>query len=257
MMLVKRLDCFSTGKSFSLSRHTKMTKITVPDIETVLTPTEVAFLKRNYPQSIEKGLEANPAELTLQIAEFMGKKIPAGAESAPEEYIAFNRQVNLAKYATETGISMQDLSGVFSRLFLGNFKPDTKLSFTQLLNINRAYDGDTKHNAFVKSLIVEQKKVQLTALQETLQGIYNFALGSVAGAIGAFAVYPIDLVKTRMQNQRKQVVGQVLYRNSVDCFRKVLKSEGVAGLYSGVIPQLVGGLFSLIQSHQKRLLNWL
>jgi solute carrier family 25 aspartate/glutamate transporter 12/13 len=27
-------------------------------------------------------------------------------------------------------------------------------------------------------------------------------LGAVAGAIGAFAVYPIDLVKTRMQNQR-------------------------------------------------------
>lgn len=46
-----------------------------------------------------------------------------------------------------------------------------------------------------------------------------------------------------MQNQRKQVVGQVLYRNSVDCFRKVLKSEGIAGLYSGVIPQLVGGFF--------------
>jgi len=27
-------------------------------------------------------------------------------------------------------------------------------------------------------------------------------LGSIAGAAGATAVYPIDLVKTRMQNQR-------------------------------------------------------
>jgi len=31
---------------------------------------------------------------------------------------------------------------------------------------------------------------------------YRFTLGSIAGAAGATAVYPIDLVKTRMQNQR-------------------------------------------------------
>ena len=32
--------------------------------------------------------------------------------------------------------------------------------------------------------------------------IFRFTLGSIAGATGATAVYPIDLVKTRMQNQR-------------------------------------------------------
>ncbi|VDQ00410.1 unnamed protein product [Trichobilharzia regenti] len=35
-----------------------------------------------------------------------------------------------------------------------------------------------------------------------LEQVYRFTLGSVAGAFGATAVYPIDLVKTRMQNQR-------------------------------------------------------
>lgn len=35
-----------------------------------------------------------------------------------------------------------------------------------------------------------------------LESAYRFTLGSVAGAAGATAVYPIDLVKTRMQNQR-------------------------------------------------------
>ena len=46
-----------------------------------------------------------------------------------------------------------------------------------------------------------------------LESAYRFALGSIAGAAGATAVYPIDLVKTRMQNQRTgSYVGELLYR---------------------------------------------
>ena len=36
---------------------------------------------------------------------------------------------------------------------------------------------------------------------QVLESAYRFLLGSIAGATGATAVYPIDLVKTRMQNQ--------------------------------------------------------
>ncbi|TPX76775.1 mannan endo-1,4-beta-mannosidase [Chytriomyces confervae] len=75
--------------------------------------------------------------------------------------------------------------------------------------------------------------------KEVFKSSYNFALASVAGAIGATFVYPIDLVKTRMQNQRK-VVGEMAYKNSWDCFKQVLKNEGFVGLYSGLGPQLVG-----------------
>lgn len=39
-------------------------------------------------------------------------------------------------------------------------------------------------------------------LVQVLESAYRFTLGSIAGATGATAVYPIDLVKTRMQNQR-------------------------------------------------------
>lgn len=54
-------------------------------------------------------------------------------------------------------------------------------------------------------------------------------------AVGATAVYPIDLVKTRMQNQRGtgSVVGELMYKNSFDCFKKVLRYEGFFGLYRG------------------------
>lgn len=77
-------------------------------------------------------------------------------------------------------------------------------------------------------------------LHDILVSAHHFALGSIAGAFGAFMVYPIDLVKTRMQNQRSARVGQLLYKNSIDCFRKVMANEGFRGLYSGVLPQLVG-----------------
>ena len=59
-------------------------------------------------------------------------------------------------------------------------------------------------------------------------------------AIGATAVYPIDLVKTRLQNQRSGMVGELMYKNSFDCFKKVIRHEGLRGLYRGLPPQLVG-----------------
>ncbi|KAI4156865.1 MAG: hypothetical protein L6R39_000955 [Caloplaca ligustica] len=77
-------------------------------------------------------------------------------------------------------------------------------------------------------------------LHSVLESVHHFGLGSIAGAIGAFVVYPIDLVKTRMQNQRSKRVGEMLYKNSIDCAKKVVKNEGFRGLYSGVLPQLVG-----------------
>lgn len=77
-------------------------------------------------------------------------------------------------------------------------------------------------------------------LHGLLESAHHFALGSLAGAFGAFMVYPIDLVKTRMQNQRSTRPGERLYNNSLDCARKVIRNEGFTGLYSGVIPQLIG-----------------
>lgn len=87
---------------------------------------------------------------------------------------------------------------------------------------------------------VAAKVATSSAASQVLESAYNFGLGSFAGAFGAFMVYPIDLVKTRLQNQRGAQPGQRLYKNSIDCFQKVIRNEGFRGLYSGVLPQLVG-----------------
>uniref|UniRef100_A0A667ZE30 Solute carrier family 25 member 12 n=1 Tax=Myripristis murdjan TaxID=586833 RepID=A0A667ZE30_9TELE len=57
---------------------------------------------------------------------------------------------------------------------------------------------------------------------QAAESAYRFTLGSIAGATGATAVYPIDLVKTRMQNQRStgSFVGELMYKNSFDCAKK-------------------------------------
>jgi len=74
-----------------------------------------------------------------------------------------------------------------------------------------------------------------------LESVYRFVLGSVAGATGAAVVYPIDLVKTRMQNMRTgSYIGEIVYKSSFDCFGKVLRHEGFSGLYRGLLPQLMG-----------------
>ncbi|KAL1256029.1 hypothetical protein QQF64_014090, partial [Cirrhinus molitorella] len=84
--------------------------------------------------------------------------------------------------------------------------------------------------------------VSRSVLLQVAESAYRFTLGSVAGAVGATAVYPIDLVKTRMQNQRSSgsFVDELMYKNSFDCFKKVVRYEGFFGLYRGLVPQLLG-----------------
>jgi solute carrier family 25 aspartate/glutamate transporter 12/13 len=44
-----------------------------------------------------------------------------------------------------------------------------------------------------------------------------------------------------MQNQRTIAeIGELMYRSSADCFKKVIRHEGVGGLYRGLVPQLIG-----------------
>ncbi|XP_058978344.1 calcium-binding mitochondrial carrier protein Aralar1 isoform X1 [Musca domestica] len=100
----------------------------------------------------------------------------------------------------------------------------------------------TKH---ITTRLAEIKAVESpadrSAFIQILESTYRFTLGSLAGAVGATVVYPIDLVKTRMQNQRTgSFIGEVAYRNSWDCFKKVIRHEGVLGLYRGLLPQLMG-----------------
>ncbi|KAI6090778.1 mitochondrial carrier [Hypoxylon rubiginosum] len=113
-----------------------------------------------------------------------------------------------------------------------------------LMDFAKVLDASWRHRGADEAeqgqAVSKARSATRTFFLSAVESGYNFMLGSVAGAFGAFMVYPIDLVKTRMQNQRGADPGQRLYKNSLDCFKKVIANEGFRGLYSGVVPQLVG-----------------
>jgi solute carrier family 25 (mitochondrial aspartate/glutamate transporter), member 12/13 len=121
--------------------------------------------------------------------------------------------------------------------FAGMDEPSGRLG---LLDFAKVLDASWRSQDDVDDSPITQTSKSF--LSEVVEGAHHFALGSIAGAFGAFMVYPIDLVKTRMQNQRGSggAGHTLLYKNSLDCASKVLKNEGVRGFYSGVLPQMIG-----------------
>eukprot|EP00753_Platysulcus_tardus_P002682 PLAT1179.1.p1 GENE.PLAT1179.1~~PLAT1179.1.p1 ORF type:complete len:326 (+),score=169.70 PLAT1179.1:149-1126(+) len=67
----------------------------------------------------------------------------------------------------------------------------------------------------------------------------KLGIGGVAGVVGASAVFPLDMVKTQLQNQRP-VGGKLPYSGPVDCARKMFASGGMRSFYRGLLPNLVG-----------------
>jgi len=57
--------------------------------------------------------------------------------------------------------------------------------------------------------------------------------GGIAGIVGVICVFPLDLVKTRMQNQSKVLGQKPIYKNILDCAVKTFRGEGLRGMYSG------------------------
>ncbi|XP_033941405.1 mitochondrial glutamate carrier 1 isoform X2 [Pseudochaenichthys georgianus] len=58
--------------------------------------------------------------------------------------------------------------------------------------------------------------------------------GGVAGLVGVTCVFPIDLAKTRLQNQQ----GVQVYEGLLDCLSKTVRSEGYFGCYRGAAVNL-------------------
>ncbi|PWN26373.1 mitochondrial carrier [Jaminaea rosea] len=67
----------------------------------------------------------------------------------------------------------------------------------------------------------------------------QFSAGALAGVTELLCLYPLDVVKTRMQLQGANVAPADRYNGMVDCFKKIVASEGPGRLYRGIVPPLM------------------
>ncbi|KAJ3178121.1 hypothetical protein HDU85_005646 [Gaertneriomyces sp. JEL0708] len=83
----------------------------------------------------------------------------------------------------------------------------------------------------------------------TKEVLVDFASGIVGGCAGVLAGHPLDTIKVRLQSQiggapsvahGTAAVSSTYYKGPVDCAVKIVKGEGVRGLYKGMVSPLVG-----------------
>lgn len=72
--------------------------------------------------------------------------------------------------------------------------------------------------------------------------IGNMASGGLAGASSLCVVYSLDYVRTRLANDTKSAKkgGERQYSGMIDCYRKTMQTDGIAGLYRGFCVSCVG-----------------
>ena len=70
----------------------------------------------------------------------------------------------------------------------------------------------------------------------------NVASGGAAGAASLLFVYSLDYARTRLANDAKSAKGGGArqFNGLIDVYKKTLASDGIAGLYRGFVPSVVG-----------------
>uniref|UniRef100_A0A3Q3A9N1 Solute carrier family 25 member 24 n=1 Tax=Kryptolebias marmoratus TaxID=37003 RepID=A0A3Q3A9N1_KRYMA len=87
----------------------------------------------------------------------------------------------------------------------------------------------------IKFMAYEQYKKLLSSEPGKIKIHERFMAGSLAGATAQTAIYPMEVMKTRLTLRK---TGQ--YSGMFDCAKKILKREGVKAFYKGYIPNILG-----------------
>lgn len=93
---------------------------------------------------------------------------------------------------------------------------------------------------FLKKKITQRNaRIRGCAFEDAAPGsIATAAIGGFSGALGASLVYPLNVLRTRLQTQGTAGHPRT-YTGIVDVTRQTLKGEGVRGLFRGLTPNLL------------------
>jgi solute carrier family 25 (adenine nucleotide translocator) protein 4/5/6/31 len=84
----------------------------------------------------------------------------------------------------------------------------------------------------------------------------TFAIAQTSAILAGYASYPFDTVRRRLQMQSEKPREQWKYRNTMDCFGKILKQEGPTAFFKGAganALRTVGAAMVLVLYDQLRL----
>ncbi|KAG5286551.1 hypothetical protein AALO_G00016130 [Alosa alosa] len=87
----------------------------------------------------------------------------------------------------------------------------------------------------IKFMAYEQYKKLLSSDGGKVETHQRFIAGSLAGATAQSAIYPLEVMKTRLTLRK---TGQ--YSGMFDCAKKILQKEGIKAFYKGYTPNLIG-----------------
>lgn len=71
----------------------------------------------------------------------------------------------------------------------------------------------------------------------------NLSAGAAAGATSVAVFYPLDFARTRLGVDVGRNKEERQFKNFFDCFLKILKSDGIGGLYRGLMISMVLTVF--------------
>lgn len=91
----------------------------------------------------------------------------------------------------------------------------------------------------IKKVLIRRKALRDGVSEEDVR-LSNFTvlpLGAFSGTVGACVVYPINLLRTRLQAQGTYA-HPFTYNGIGDVFKQTIQREGFPGLYKGLVPNL-------------------
>jgi solute carrier family 25 (mitochondrial phosphate transporter), member 23/24/25/41 len=93
---------------------------------------------------------------------------------------------------------------------------------------------------YLKRLIITRNLRRLECSEEDAAPgrMLTGGIGAISSSFGASVVYPVNLLRTRLQSQGT-VIHPPTYDGWVDCLRKTVRGEGIRALYKGLTPNLL------------------
>ncbi|CAG2116892.1 unnamed protein product [Medioppia subpectinata] len=159
------------------------------------------------------------------------------AQSEPKTYTS-------TRHAFRTIVRTEGYRALFRGLTptLLQIAPLTGIQFTVYNLTNRVWDQFIERNKQKWMRLSEDGKSQ--SVKRLLHFEKTLICGAIAGFASKLTVYPLDLIKKRLQVEgfqkaRQGFGAQTSYKGVIDCIVKIVRQESVLAFYKGLTPSLM------------------